>query len=100
MAVSDEPVDPPGDEFIRSRWISAKRGAWARECNDILSSHGAVHGGRLFEKRHQARWRAQALIDVLVGLRLRERHELAEHTEKTSGGYKWSVEYLGRHGNG
>lgn len=100
MAVSDEPVKPPPEVYAPSRWVSSRRAEWARECNDIIAAHGQVDGDRLLEKRHQARWRAQSLIGLLVALRLRERWELTEHVEKTPGGYKWSVAYLGRHGNG
>lgn len=99
MAAVEEPIKPPDDVYIRQRWISSRRASWARDCDRILTEHGAVHGDLLFDKRYQARWRAQSLMKLLVGLRLRERWELSEHVEKTPGGYKWSVEYLGKHGN-
>jgi hypothetical protein len=69
---------------------------WARECNEILSEHGAVTGSIRYPVRHKARWRAQALIRLLVELRMRERWEVAEHTEEVRPGeYAWTVELKG-----
>lgn len=97
---SSDAVSPPDAVYIRQRWINQHKREYAAECNKILVQHGAVRGDELFPQRHHARWRAQYLIRLLVALRLRERWELAEHVEKRPGGWQWSVEYRGRHGDG
>lgn len=93
-----DPVTPPDAVFIRARWISKLKRDYAADCNRILTEHGAVYGDRLYPKRRAARYRAQYLRDLLIRLNLREPWEVGEHVEKTPGGYRWAVEYLGKHG--
>lgn len=100
MAVSDSPKAPDAT-FVRRRWVANRRVAWARECDAILLEHGAVTGSTIYPERHHARWRAQSLIKLMVRLDMHERWELREHTDKTEGGWIWTVEYLARRaGNG
>jgi hypothetical protein len=89
---------PPGDTFVRGRWIPQHRVDWARACDRIMLEHGRVIGSRVYPKRHLARWRAQSLIRLLVELRMHERWEVTEHVGRRDGGWTWSVEYVGRRG--
>jgi len=101
LAVKEQdPPLPPDASYVRQRWIPRRRVEWAEQCDRILLEHGAVVGTQVYEQRHQARWKAQALIKLLVDLRMHERGELSEHTERRAGGWSWSVEYLRRNGNG
>jgi hypothetical protein len=96
--VTDTPSPtPPDAAFVRQRWIPARRVSWAQECNQIMAEFGAVSGARPYRARHQARYRAQSLIRLMVELRLHERWELSEHTAQTPQGYTWTVEYVRRH---
>ena len=90
-----EQLAAPDAVYARQRWIPLHRVDYAKEASEILHEHGGLNGTKIYEKRHQARWQAQALIRLLVELRMFERKELSEHTEKRHGGYIWSVEYLG-----
>jgi len=99
MSASD-PVLPADAVYVRQRYIGQRKRDYAAECDGILASHGLVRGEELLPERHHARWRAQYLIHLLVALGLRQRWELAEHTERQPGGWQWSVEYRGRHGDG
>lgn len=63
--------------------------------DDILMEHGAVQGTDAYDARHKARWRAQKLIRYMVELRIHERWELKEHTERRGDGWVWTVEYVG-----
>jgi len=85
----------PDASYVRQRWIPAETVQWAQDADEILLEHGAVQGRTIYEHRHQARWRAQRLIRLLVELRMRQRWELKEHTERRHGGWTWTVEYLG-----
>jgi hypothetical protein len=87
------PPDPPAQ---RRRPISQERVDWARYCDQILDEHGAVTGSHAYPERHQARWRARTLISLMVELRLRDRAELREHTDRRDGGWVWTVEYVPR----
>lgn len=91
-----DPPKAPDATFVRRRWIPRRRVEWANECNEILTEHGAVTGETVYPERHHARWRAQSLIKLLVDLNLHERWQLREHTDKTPGGWIWTVEYLAR----
>jgi hypothetical protein len=48
--------------------------------------YGSVNGARVYPKIHLARWRAQYLIKLLVELRMHERWQLVEHTDRIDGG--------------
>jgi hypothetical protein len=74
-------LQPPGDTYVRTHWISEHRVEWARECDRIMMEHGRVFGSRVYRKR-----------------RVHERWELAEHADLRDGGWTWSVEYMGRGG--
>lgn len=87
----------PDATYTRQRWIPARTVDWVHEADGILLEHGAVVGQVVLPRRHQARWRAQRLIKLMVDLRLHERWELKEHTERRPGGWGWSVEYMGGH---
>ena len=63
-----------------------------------MRHYGAVEGSTVYSNRNTARWHAQALIRLMVELRLHARDELREHTERSGNGFVWSVEYLGRNG--
>jgi hypothetical protein len=84
----------PDATYVRQRWVPQYLIDWANHGNEILVEHGKVTGTRSYERRHQARYRAQKLIRLMVELRLREKWELREHTEKTGGGWTWTVEYV------
>ena len=64
-----------------------------------MREHGAVTGSKLYEKNWHARARAQALMRLIVELRLAEKWEMSEHVERRGSGYLWSVEWKGPHGN-
>jgi hypothetical protein len=59
-----------------------------------MLEHGAVQGSRVYQERHRARWQARALIALLVELRLHERPELREHTDRVDGGWVWYVQHV------
>jgi hypothetical protein len=80
----------------RCRPIARARVEWARDADRILLEYGAVRGARVYAQRHQARWQARSLISLLVELRLHDRAELREHTDRLAGGWVWTVEYVGR----
>ncbi len=61
-----------------------------------MLEYGAVTGSTVYPKRHQARWRAQSLIRLMVELRMHERWELSEHTDQKQGGWVWTVEHVRR----
>jgi hypothetical protein len=89
--------DRPRDELVRRRWIPTRKVDQARRASEIMVEWGSVYGTRDYAKRDTARWRARALIALLVDLRMYERWELREHVERTEAGeYRWAVEYLGR----
>lgn len=96
----DDTPKPPGEAFIRHRWIKPDDIEWAQDSDKILLEHGAVKGSRVYSERHHARWRARKLIKLMVDLRIHERWQLKEHVNRESGGYVWHIEYLGRRGNG
>jgi hypothetical protein len=99
--VSDDPeLAAPSDAFVRHRWIPARMVEWVQGANAIMLEHGAVHGGNVYDKHHEARWRARKLIRLMVELRLHERWELKEHVERRRDGFVWSVEYVGQHQRG
>lgn len=91
----NEPVKAPDAVYVRQRWVKQEMVEWVHESDKILREHGVVNGTRVYDRRHEARWRARRLIRLMVELRLHERWELKEHIEKRHDGYVWSVEYLG-----
>jgi hypothetical protein len=93
-------LEAPDAAFARARWIPEHAVDWARGADAILREHGAVSGTQTYDKRYQARWRAQKLIRLLVELRIYERWELEEHTQKRGGQWCWHVEYSGRRSSG
>lgn len=80
---------------MRRRWIPEHRVRYAERASEIMLSDGSVYGTVSYDKRHQARWKAQALISLLVDLEMYERWELAEHTYKRHDGWRWAVEFKG-----
>jgi hypothetical protein len=95
VSTTDIP-QPPGDTFVKRRWVPHHKAEYARECDEILLEHGAVYGTVAYRHRHQARWRAQSLIKLMVELDMHPRWELREHTECVDGGWRWSIERVPR----
>jgi hypothetical protein len=95
---SPEPGLPPDATFVHHRWIPRVRREWAYECDRIMVEYGSVQGSTVYTKRHNARWHAQSLIRLMVELRIHERWELREHTERQGDSWIWTVEYCGRNG--
>lgn len=93
-AVSPETTEPPDATFVRRRWVPRHRAEWARGCDQILLEYGAVTGTTIYPERHQARWGARYLIQLLVELDMHPRPELREHTDRKDGGWVWTVEYV------
>jgi hypothetical protein len=93
--VTLDELQPPRDELVRRRWLSANKVEYARQADAIMREHGSVASPKLYETRHKARWRARYLIDLMVDLRLHDRWQLREHVERTPSGYRWAVEFLG-----
>jgi hypothetical protein len=97
----EAPTGRPDALRVRQRWIRLSTVEWVNECDQIMLEFGYVIGTEVYEKRKTARNRAERLIRFMVELRLHERWELIEHTEKTKAGrWRWSVEYAGRRDNG
>jgi hypothetical protein len=91
----EAPLEAPDATYTRQRWVQRRTVDWVHEADSIMLEHGAVVGTGVLEHRYQARWRAQRLIRLMVELRLHERWELKEHTERRPAGWGWSVEYVG-----
>jgi hypothetical protein len=87
-------LQAPDATYVRQRWVPQHLIDYANHANQLLVKHGAVTGMYSYERRHQARYRAQKLIGLLVELRLREQWELREHAERASRGWTWTVEYV------
>jgi len=97
MSVSDQTGVTRGDAvLVNRRWVKMGNVEMARQAHAILVEHGVVFGTVIWPERHQARWRARRLIDLLVGLDLHERWELVEHANRRGDGWAWSVEYRGK----
>jgi hypothetical protein len=92
--VSTDLPREPDATFVKRRWIAHHKAEYARECDEIMREHGAVTGSIAYPQRHQARWRAQYLIKLLVELEMHPRWELREHTDRSGGGWRWTVEYV------
>lgn len=88
-------VEAPDAILVRRRWVKPGNADWAREANAIMMEHGAVFGTGVYEKRHQARWRARKLIGLMVELGLHNRWDLEEHVNRRGDGWAWCVEYVG-----
>jgi hypothetical protein len=88
----------PDATYVRQRWVPQHLIDWANHANKVLIEYGSVTGRHCYERRHQAWYRAQKLIRLLVELRLREQWELREHAQKSGRAWTWTVEYL-RSGN-
>jgi hypothetical protein len=93
---SNPALEAPDATFVRHRWIKHADRDWAKEADRIMREYGAVTSGVVYTHRHQARWRAQKLIRLMVELSLHERWQLAEHTDHKDGGWIWTVEYKRR----
>lgn len=89
-----DPVAAPGDTYVRARWVPAHTVAWVEHADAIMREFGSVEGRVAYEHKHQARWRARRLIDLMVQLRIHPRWHLKEHCSETPQGWVWSVEYL------
>ena|ERR1700757_3948315 len=96
MTASPAPVEPPDDVYVRQRYIRRELVEWAQECDRIMMKHGVVVGQTVYSTRNRARYPARNLKRILVALDMREGWQLREHVERASGGWVWSVEYLGR----
>ena len=92
--IEKEEITPPDALYVRQRWLPIHTVEWVRNADAIMLEHGIVSGTREYEKRHQARWRAQHLIDLMIVLGLHKRWQLIEHTGRHPNGWVWSVEYL------
>ena len=90
-----DPVEPPNAIYTRQRYIRLDVVEWVEKCDRILMDHGLVRGQMVYEKRKTARNRAERLIRYMVELRMHERWQLTEHTDRKDGGYVWAVEYRG-----
>lgn len=97
MGVSEQSA-PAGDVLVNRRWVKVGNVEWAQQANAILLEYGVVFGTAVWPDRHQARWRARKLINLLVELGLRERWELVEHVNRRGDGWLWSVEYIKQRG--
>jgi hypothetical protein len=95
-----EPVEPIDGTYIRQRWISRPKREWAEDCAEIMRSHGAVAGARIYRNRKLAEYHAQALERLIVELRIMEKWQMRMHTHRRGDGWAWEVEYLGRDGEG
>lgn len=89
---------PPRAKLVRRRWLADHVVDSVLEADKMLLEHGEIRGSQLYPSRHRARWQARRVIELMVDLRLHDRWQLVEHVEKTQGGYKWAVEYVGRDG--
>jgi hypothetical protein len=86
----------PDATFIRQRWLPAPAVELAKRAHKILLAHGAMGGVRTYPNRPGARGRARKLIRYMVELRLHERWELVERTQRRDDGWAWIVELSGR----
>ena len=93
MSTASDPLVPPDATLVNRRWIPEHVCTWAKQAHAIMLEHGSVRSSRTYDRRHQARWGAQYLIEKLVQLDLCRRGQLSEHTERTSDGWIWTVEY-------
>ena len=93
MSVREE-HQPPDAVFVRQRFVPNHIVDWVKSCDSIMLEYGIVEGAIGYEQRHQARWRAQRLIRLMVELRIHQRWQLIEHTSRKPNGWIWSVEYL------
>ena len=93
-------VEPPGEYYVRQRWIRPEDVEWAQMCDRILMEHGAVRGQLAYNTKRKAQWRAHKLIWLLNDLHIRPRWQLREHVSHVKAGYIWTVEYVGRYGDG
>jgi hypothetical protein len=93
-------VHPMGEMYRRHRWIKPMDADWARYCDQMMSEHGSVRSSLVFDTRYKARARARKLEELWHNLGLRSRWEYREHVDRVKGGYIWTLESLGRQGNG
>jgi hypothetical protein len=89
-----DPPEPPDATFVKRRWIAHHWADWARQCDQMIREYGAVTGSIRYEKRHQARWQARHLMNLLDDLGIRPRYQLREHVDRQGGGYRWTVEHV------
>lgn len=95
MATVTEPDDlaPPDPVVQEARYVKPGDVEFAKNANEIMLEHGTVHGRNAYPTRHEARWRARKLINLLTErLKIYERWQLKERTSKTAAGYVWAVE--------
>lgn len=92
--MSRDPVEAPDPIYVRQRWIKPEDVEWVRECDRIMVRHGSVHSANSYAKRSTARNRANKLIKLMVELRLHEKWQLVEHTNRKGDGWTWAVEYV------
>jgi hypothetical protein len=88
-------LEAPDATFTRQRWLPVVTVEWATRADAILREHGAVGGVQTYASRSRARWRARKLIRCMVELRLHERWELLERTERRGNEWAWLVELTG-----
>lgn len=93
--IQNPPVEPPEQVYVRQRYIPREIVDWVMECDEILMRYGLVRGSMVYIHQHTARNKAARLIRYMDELRVHERWELKEHTERRDGGWAWSVEYVG-----
>ena len=89
-----EDTTTPDAVYARQRWIPVHVVEWVKSADKIMVEYGSVQGAIAYENRHQARWRARRLVRLIVELRIHDRWQLIEHTNRAPQGWIWSVEYL------
>lgn len=85
---------PPDPVYVRHRWISPNRIAWAKRADELLTQCGAVVGDRAYTTMYRAKWRARSLRETLIALGLRQGWELRQHTEHGPDGWTWALELI------
>lgn len=94
MSTDSSDLEAPDATFVKHRWIRRRDVEWVHDADKIMREYGAVTSSIVYDVRHKARWKAQRLIRLMVELRVHERWQLREHTDKIDGGWTWTVEYL------
>lgn len=89
---SNPALEAPDATFVQHRWIKHADREWARDAFKIMREYGAVTSSMVYTHRHQARWRAQKLMRLLTELKICERWQMGEHTDRKDGGWIWTVE--------
>lgn len=94
--MATELVDPlpPDPAYVRQRWISPHKIAWAQRADKILMECGAVVGDRSYDTYTRARYGARRLRDTMIALNMHEPWQLREHVNPGPDGWTWALEYV------